>query len=178
MQHAKFTLRRATKNDNATIAQLSVLCWQQSYRGIFTPDFLAQLEWEQRATGRKKFCSENKIVTGFIAEIAEQAIGFCDVGPARMIEDMPIIDRSFGEIYAIYVLREFQKQGIGLALFKAACEYLINHGFARCIIWTLKENQPAIAFYNAIGCIHQTGKKVFKIDDKQHTELAFTIDLE
>lgn len=177
MRNKIHTIRQATENDNETIAQLSVTCWQQAYKDILNQDFLAQLDWRPRASGRKKFYQENKTAAGYIAEVEGRAIGFCDAGPARVVEKMPAIDRSYGEIYAIYVLQEFQKQGIGLALCKAACEHLISKGFARCIIWTLVDNKPAIAFYNAIGCIQQAWKKITVIEEQNLAELAFTIDL-
>lgn len=175
MQPEKYFIRQATIDDSAIIAQLSVLCWQQAYKDIFNADFLAQLDWQARADGRKKFYSTNKNAAGYIAEVNGKAVGFCDVGPARANDQYN--NSTFGEIYAVYVLQEFQKRGIGLALCKAACEHLIAAGFARCLIWTLEDNLPAKQFYKTIGCAPQAWRKENKVDDVVHKELAFTIDL-
>lgn len=173
----KFYIRPATANDSEIIAQLSVICWQHAYKNIFDNAYLDSLQWQTRAAGRNKFYVENTNAAGFIVEVDEHAVGFCDTGPARLVEKLPLITNNYGEIYALYLLPEYQKQGIGAALCQTACEYLISKGYAHCIIWTLVENTQAIEFYKAIGCTQQYWYKDKIINDQAQKEIAFTLDL-
>ncbi len=173
----KHQIRQATEKDHVNIAKVSTICWQQAYKGIFSDAFLQGIDWQPRVGFREKFYAENKQVTGFVAEVDEQIVGFCDTGPALAVEDRPDIANNYGEIYALYVLQDFHRQGIGAALFQAACEYLIKQGFARCIIWSLEANAAGIKFYEIVGCTQQRWYKTKTVENKPSREVAFTIDL-
>lgn len=52
-----------------------------------------------------------------------------------------------GEIYAIYLLKEFWSKGVGFSLFKKAGEALLKAGFSECYLWVLDTNKNAIDSY-------------------------------
>ncbi|MGN0350927.1 MAG: GNAT family N-acetyltransferase [Roseburia sp.] len=54
-----------------------------------------------------------------------------------------------GEIFALYVLKDYQHQKIGLALMNAAFEHLKD--FRTIVLWVLKGNEHAIHFYETYG---------------------------
>ncbi len=56
-----------------------------------------------------------------------------------------------GEIYALYVLSEYQGHGIGRSLVQSAARWLADKGFRRMIIFVLRENAPARKLYETIG---------------------------
>lgn len=51
-----------------------------------------------------------------------------------------------GEIYAIYILKEYQKKGIGRKLLNSTFNKLNSLGMNSTIIWTLEDN-PSRYFY-------------------------------
>ena len=55
-----------------------------------------------------------------------------------------------GEVYAIYLLKEYQRQEIGRKLMKAVVDELVQKQHANLIIWALKDN-PSRGFYKALG---------------------------
>lgn len=71
-------------------------------------------------------------------------IGFCRYGKSDY--------GDYGEIHALYVLKGFNKKGIGRKLFEAAKEEINKMGFKHFRINCLKGN-PTLDFY-----IHMGGK--------------------
>jgi len=56
-----------------------------------------------------------------------------------------------GEIYELYLCPEFQGLGFGRRLFTAARRDLAQSGLKSLVIWALSDNEPAVAFYKALG---------------------------
>lgn len=98
-------IRQATLEDAASIAQVHVQAWQESYQGILDQTILDTLSVEQRLVGRLKFFSESS-KGQFVASLGEAIVGFCDVGPLRISQINSEI--ATGEIYAIYVLNTYK----------------------------------------------------------------------
>lgn len=173
----KVVVRKALLNDNDAIAKLSVSSWQKTYANILPADFLANLDWLERAAGRADFYAKNNDAAGFVVYDAGVLLGFCDSGAARQLEHLPFIDASYGEIYAIYVLEEAQQCGLGRALCQAACEHLMQQKFKHCVIWSLVDNTQALNFYIHNGCTPQPWRKRRVIDGNEYIEQAFTLNL-
>ena len=53
-----------------------------------------------------------------------------------------------GEIFELYVAPVFQGVGLGTRLFAAAEAELNGCGFERLVVWALKDNEHACAFYD------------------------------
>jgi len=54
------------------------------------------------------------------------------------------------ELYAIYILKEYQGHGLGRRLTLALAEDLLRAGIYSMMLWVLIEN-PACYFYEALG---------------------------
>ena len=80
-----------------------------------------------------------------IAKDEKMVIGFADYGLYRWA-DLP----DTGEVYAIYILKEYYDKGIGYALMKKAIEELKQN--LKIAVWVLEKNERAIRFYSRIGC--------------------------
>lgn len=72
-------------------------------------------------------------------------IGFAVGGPNR--EAKAEYD---AELYAIYLLADEQRRGVGRALFQAEISELVRRGFTSMQVWVLVDN-PARKFYEALG---------------------------
>ena len=85
---------------------------------------------------------------------AGQIIGFADGGPERTSN--PIYK---GELYAIYILEAYQRQGIGCRLTLSIAERLRVLGLHSMLVWVLVDN-PAYRFYEALGGQKLHGKQI------------------
>ncbi len=87
-------------------------------------------------------------VRGAEADGAE-VVGFASGGRERAGET------GFeGELYAIYVLDSAQRRGFGRELVRASVAGLRELGLGDMIIWVLRDNQPARAFYERLGGVY------------------------
>jgi ribosomal protein S18 acetylase RimI-like enzyme len=142
-------IRAAAVEDAKEIAQVRVTTWRSAYQGLLPEKVLAELDVEDETEKYREGIANLPPERGFfVAEtgVPGRVVGYCICGPDR---DPDIQDT--GEIYALYVLPEFQGRGIGRALVRSAAEWLAARGFRRMIIFVLRENVPSRRFYEAIG---------------------------
>ena len=113
--------------------------WQETYSGLIPEASLAKRTLERCQDAARRW-PENTLV----AELGGKIVGFACYGLCRD-EDLP----GYGEVMAIYLLREAQGLGIGKALMEAALENL--SAYNAIAIWVLKGNEHAIGFYEHFG---------------------------
>jgi ribosomal protein S18 acetylase RimI-like enzyme len=128
-----------TKDFNfQTIRELYYKTWQYAYVGIVPQALLDNLKidiWHP----------ETRWNNTLVALDGEKVVGVCSFGPARRKKY-----QGFGEIYTLYVLPEYQHQGIGQKLFAAALENLTKK-FNNFYLIVLKKNLIAQAFFEMFG---------------------------
>lgn len=162
------TIRPAQEADAPGIAQVHVTSWRTTYAGLIPADFLATLSVESReANWRAQIVNPNRTTEIFVAQEANgEIIGFACGGPER--ENNPVYK---GELYAIYLLAEYQGRGIGRLLMQAVVGYLLDQKFTTMLIWVLAGN-PACRFYEAMGG-KRVGSKPIEIGDAMLEELSY-----
>ncbi len=77
---------------------------------------------------------------------AGEMIGIAMGGPERT--NHPLYS---GEIYILYLLPAYHRQGIGRQLTRVVVRRLVEHGMRSLLIRVLKANAPARRFYEALG---------------------------
>ena len=115
--------------------------WQESYAGIVDPGYLARLTLDKCEEIAFRFPD-----SVLVAKDGDRVVGFAAAGAYRA-EDGSKTDE--GEVYALYVLEEYQKRRIGYALMRRALSMLA--GCRAATVWVLAENEKAIAFYERVG---------------------------
>ncbi|MEH7305468.1 GNAT family N-acetyltransferase, partial [Neobacillus drentensis] len=75
-----------------------------------------------------------------------QIVGFANGGPERTGE----YPKYAGEMYAIYILQDFQKQGLGEQLIKAVVADLLNQNIHSMLVWVFQDNTSRY-FYEKMG---------------------------
>jgi len=159
------TIRTAKIDDAATIAHVHVESWKTTYAGIVPDAFLASLNAETRKRSWRE-----QILTGdvsiFLAEDEAGVFGFVAGGELR-----EKLDEYDAELYAIYLLRERQRQGVGRTLSFALASALQTRGFTTMLAWVLEQN-PSVSFYERLGAV-QIGRKVINIGGTDLQEVAF-----
>jgi GNAT superfamily N-acetyltransferase len=93
-------------------------------------------------------------------------VGFADFGEAR--EDM---DGYEGELYAIYLLPEFQRKGIGERLFNLGVGFLKGGGKDSMYLLALAVS-PYRSFYEKMGG-QIVGRKQVEIEGRLYDELVY-----
>ena len=144
--------REATVADSYAVAQVHVQSWRDSFAGLVPQSFLDGMSVEQRA---KAFASRvtNGFYKMFLAEAQGRGVvGFMDIGKSR--------DSQWpyeAELYAIYILKEFQRQGVGQELFNLGVEAIIDEGMNSMYLIAL-EVSPYNRFMKRWVAVRLTGK--------------------
>jgi ribosomal protein S18 acetylase RimI-like enzyme len=143
----RIELRRATVEDALLLAQIHVDAWRAAYRGLVPDAFLERFTYELREVGFRQAPAENAEET-YVAALDGEAVGILTVGIGR---DPDLDICRTGEIWGIYLLPDYWRQGIGRQLATAAERMLRDKGYEEAILWVLADNQSARRFYEAMG---------------------------
>jgi ribosomal protein S18 acetylase RimI-like enzyme len=150
-------IRQALPSDAKAIAQVHISSWQQAYRDLMPAEYLnaldATLAQRESSWIRSIESTESNV---FVAELNQQVVGWISVGASR---DEDTAEGNAGEVMAIYVLASHWQTGVGLALWKAGLQCLIEQGYQRLTLWVLTGNERAIRFYRRAGCVEETGSE-------------------
>ena len=131
------------KTDSQTnfkdIQEVYYQTWQYSYVGIVPQGFLDNLNKDMWHPSTR---SNNTLV---VVTADQKIVGVCTYGPARRPKY-----NGLGEVYSLYVLPEYQHQGIGQKLFQRALD-ILNQEFQDIYLIVLKNNLASRAFYELFG---------------------------
>lgn len=137
-------IREASVEDAPAIARVTVDTWKTAYRGIIDDNYLDNLTYEEREKGWREFPFNEAFV--LVAEDdTGMIIGFAAGGLQRE-EGLGYK----GELYAIYIYQEYQRKGIGQALFESFSKKLAQTGIDSLMLWVLSES-PYRQFYEKLG---------------------------
>ncbi len=130
-------IRRAIKDDISGIAKVHADSWKTTYKGIFANEILDNITYEQREKQWESiFQKEGHHQFRFVAETLNGTIiGFIDGG----------VERSGtyncdGELYAIYLLQQYQGLKIGQKLFQALLSECIKNDMQSLLVWVVTNN--------------------------------------
>ena len=133
------SIRAATEHDAAAIAHVHVESWRTTYAGIVPDEYLANLNEAERALLWREWLTRDLEV--YVADRDGEVAGFISGGRIRE----PILTYD-AELFAIYLLKQAQGQGIGTALLRELAGSLLRQGLTGMIVWVLEKN-PAKHFY-------------------------------
>jgi len=139
-------LRDATRADAHGIATVIVRSWRAAYRGLLPDDVLAGLSIPERERYWSDALTARPPRTGMVvATIADAVVGFAATGPPLVPADRA--DPTLGDLYALYLVPDVWRRGIGTRLHDAALDRLRSCGFTRAGLWVLDTNERALRFY-------------------------------
>ena len=144
-------IRQATPKDAPGIARVHVDSWRSSYAGVVPKEILAGLSYSERETlwddiltspdtNRRCFVAETRDAQG------TKIVGFASAG-----QESADHEGYEGEIYAIYLLEEYQRIGLGRRLLQSAAKYLLDDAIKSVLLWVFEENHRARRFYESLG---------------------------
>ena len=140
-------IRRPTLDDAAGTARVHALSWKSAYRGIVPDEFLDAIdveEWAERH--RRSMVEDPEDFVSYLAEVDGEIVGWALGGPNRD----PALDYA-AELFTLYLLPNYTRQGIGRRLMRAVAESLVESGFGSMVLLVLADNWPARRFYESLG---------------------------
>ncbi len=149
-------IRRATIEDASAIARIHADSWRSTYRGIVSDHYLDSIdvqEWAER--WRRSLTNPGDGVISHVAEVEREVIGWAIGGPNRDAGST-----YAGELYAIYLLLDYQRRGLGRRLTMATAENLRDAGIGSMLVWVLAENWSARRFYEALGAEYAQERQI------------------
>lgn len=159
-----FKIRKWEYSDAYKIASVHVNSWQTTYRGIISNDYLDSLDISERTKKWEKIFSDpNQKV--FVALEWEKIVWFATCGKSEESEWYE------STLSSIYLLAEYQWNGIWSKLFNECKKYLQSLGCRSMYIWVLGDN-PAKKFYEKMGGKY-VSKKELLIGKEKYVELSY-----
>ena len=169
-----FTLREASQSDVETLAHLHLRGGRSSYDGLVDQEYLDGLKEEEFCQCWEGWLKEG--VRVFLAEDVDTSVvcGFCGFGTLKTPPpgSSPIRPQYSSEIYAIYVLPEFWRQGVGKKLLRHCAEALQKEGHNSMCLWVLKGNERAGLFYEHLGG-RRIGKHTIEVGPSKVIEVCY-----
>ncbi|HEX7973513.1 MAG TPA: GNAT family N-acetyltransferase [Anaerolineales bacterium] len=161
-------IREADLNDAEAIAKVRVDSWRTTYRGLLPQRYLDSLSYEPVAENwRNVLAAGGRQGFVYVAEDeAGQVVGVAMGGPDRTMN--PIYT---GELYVIYLLEGYQRQGAGRKLVATVARRLVQDGMFSMLVWVLDGN-PAQSFYESLGG-HAVYRKEVSLAGGKYSEIGY-----
>ena len=140
-----FSFREACLADCYDLAVLKGKVWNTTYQSIYPQEKLTGYDVEKN---KRIFESivENPEISLYVATDEERIVGFMTCGkPYKPF-------REYGqEIGLLYILKEYQRRGIGRAFFHIAKRLVAERGYKEFFLSVNRKNIEAQKFYLAMG---------------------------
>lgn len=133
--------------DVRPLAELHVRTFNETHVGPFgSGPTLSTREWQWR----EKLAETDATQFALVLEAASgQLVGFIWCHPTN--ENPEWVAR----LNKIYLLREYQRRGLGTRMVAAAVDRLVHHGLTSIVLFTEPDNTPACNFYEKLGGARQ-----------------------
>ena len=134
-------IERARISDAKSIVKINIQEWRNTYKGIFPEEYLRSLKSSEEESIKK---CEQKIAEYIVCRINRRVVGFLRFGSNKKGYSL-----EYAEVYALYVDKAYQGQGIGRALIHYAF-HILKKEYSYVLISTLVDNK-ANQFYLKMG---------------------------
>lgn len=154
--------RKATTEDCYALAELKGIVWNTTYKGIYSEETLIGYDVKKNEQIMQNIVNNSEIEI-YVATADDRIVGFMTCGkpykPFKHYEQ---------EVGLLYILKEYQKQGIGKGFFEIAQKQVKEAGYNEFMVAVNSQNANAIQFYLAMG-----GKIIFS--DEKQLRIEFTL---
>ena len=169
------TIRRATAEDAAALAELGTATFIESFGQLYVPrDLQAFLEESHSVEAYAKVLANPDYALWIAERPAEdgtpRAIGYAQAGPCGLPHDDA--KPGDGELKRLYLLKSEQNGGVGRALFDQALAWLERDGPRPLWISVWSENLGAQRFYGRYG-FEFAGEYAFIVGEQRDREFMY-----
>ncbi len=140
-------IRPSQNADAHSMSCIYVQTWQDTYLGVIPYGYLSSMSISRHEKAFFNNLSSKHIIS-FVAEEAGRVIGFITGGYERNGDEI-----YSGEIYTLYVMKNFQRRGLGTKLVSALAIKFNRLGIYSMLVRVLKLN-PYRRFYKKINGTH------------------------
>jgi ribosomal protein S18 acetylase RimI-like enzyme len=162
-------VRDAVIDDADALATAHIDGWRAGYRGIVPDDYLDAEEFATSRRDRWRAWTWQAAMPDsrmFVVTVQGRVVGFGHAGPEQ--PDLTLTPTApaerpttteapgRGEVYGFYVHPSAWGSGAAAALMSRCEEFLRDEGYVSALLWVLRDNPRALAFYEKAGW-HFTG---------------------
>ncbi len=161
-------MRKCTKDDLNIIQQISKQTFFETFHEDNDPETMETYLSEAFTLDKLRKELENPSSAFYVYEVDGNVAGYLKLNEKDAQTEQ--MGESFIEIERIYVLKSFQKSGIGKIMLQKAIDLAKTKA-----IWlgVWEKNQNAIAFYEKMG-FEKTGEHVFQMGDERQIDWVMT----
>lgn len=139
------TYRKAVLEDCLDLAILKGQVWNTTYKGIYSEEKLSGYDIAKNESIFQNIVN-NPDIELFVALDNQKIVGLMTCGkPYR-----PFMDFQ-QEISLLYILKEYQRQGIGKTFFELAKKQVKENGYTEFFLAVNSKNFGAQKFYESMG---------------------------
>lgn len=163
-------IRRAILADAERMGYINAASWRTTYTGLISDAAFDKMTPEVMTTKWTNIISGVGNVSRFqfVAEVEGEIVGYVGCGQNRHEATS-----AFGwEVYALYLLKEYQGKGIGKRLMQEAIREMYDEGARSFIIYVLSTNLPARRFYESFKPDFTTEQKI-TIDGIEYDDTGY-----
>ena len=162
-------IREAVPTDASAMARAHIRSTRTTYEGIMPVNYLANLSLQDRTTAWVHILTADQpSSTNLVAKTdGGELVGFIGGGPEREGSNTYL-----GELYAIYLVEEHQRKGVGRCLVSTFTRRMVSKGFRSMLVWVLEDNHPARRFYESLGG-ELVGRKTITIGGTDLFEVSY-----
>lgn len=166
-------VRVATMRDAKIIAEIHANASQAAFKALF-PGEKAPVISVEKSQAYWREAIEFSDPQVFVATDDDAVVGFVGFDRSRDAKT----PATTGEIWAIYALPSHWGQGVGLALWDAARDGLMEEGCTKVTIWVPLGNERALRFHDMAGFKREmTTIKTVPMGDLRVEEIRMKRDL-
>lgn len=144
---SNYQVRPATLRDAKAIAQIHTASALEAYRGIVPDDQLKAMSSVEKRQAYWREAIEYCEPQVQVAMDGDKIVGFVGFDRSRDEKSR----QTTGEIWAIYAAPSHWNKGVGVALWDAAREGLLEEGCTNVTVWVPLRNERALRFHELAG---------------------------
>ncbi len=164
------TIRRATIDDAATLAELGRVTFIDAFGHLYTrADLQAFIDDSHSVAAYARALSHPDYAL-WLAQSDGVAMGYAQAGPCGLPHAE--VQPGDGELKRLYLLRSAQNGGVGVALLDTALAWLQSDGPRTLWISVWSENYGAQRFYGRHGFAH-VGEYEFIVGEQRDREFIY-----
>jgi ribosomal protein S18 acetylase RimI-like enzyme len=138
-------IRKARASDAREIIEVNVKTWCTTYSGIMPEEVLKKRVDSIEESIKKCEATVEQKDNSLVAIEDNKVVGIVSYGKSKVMDEI-----NTGEIYSIYVLKEYQGRHIGEGLFVAANKVLKEKGYEKMALTCITQN-ASNKFYMKMG---------------------------
>lgn len=165
-------IRKASLDDIEEVALLHVNSWYETYSGIISQSYLENMK-NNLVKRIERMRNEFNLRMMIVAVIDNEIVGFSEFVLSNEFSKDLDIDC---ELCGLYIKNGYKNLGLGSKMFEYVVNLFKENNKKKMGLWCVKENIPAITFYEKKGGI-LTKEKTFTIDNQEYSEVSYTYHL-